>query len=103
MISYLLLDKDGAVRQRGQCFTEDDIPKVPGMKSEVIAGDDPRQPFRPVRDTFADVRRMAYPNDGDQFDAIWDVLVQAGLIDKSPKAKAVFDQVKAVKQRFPKS
>jgi hypothetical protein len=102
MIHYLIHGADGKLRQRGHCANEADVPNIPGLNVEIVEEDDPRWPTVPVRDGYQDLRRMDYPTFGDQLDAIWDVLNSAGLLANNPRAKAVYDRVKAVKTRYPK-
>lgn len=102
MIHYLLHDAQGNIVQRGQCSYEDNIPQIDGLTTEVIEADDHRNPIQGTHETYADFRRYAYPNIGDQLDAIWKILDGAGLLSADPQVKAIHDKVNAVKARFPK-
>lgn len=49
---------------------------------------------------YAKLRREAYPDVGDQLDAMWKML--ANVNPKTPEAQAMLDQVAAVKTKYPK-
>lgn len=98
MIDYLLLNPDGSVFQRGQCGSEEEIPAIEGLTSEIIEEGDSRRPPGAPEPTYSDYRRLSYPALGDQLDMIWHAM-DDGLI---PKIEPMYSEIKAVKEQYPK-
>lgn len=102
MIHYLVHKPDGSILQRGHCPDEESLPEIPDHVIEIIEEDDTRGPKVVTRDGYEDFRRMEYPTFGDQLDAMWKALEAMGALEKAPEAKAMFEKIKAVKNRRPK-
>lgn len=99
MIEYVLVDESGVVRQRGRCFSEDEIPEVEGLTSEVVSKGDTRAPDPHPPKSYIMERRIAYPGIGDQLDALWKAL---GPILEHPEAQAILERIAQVKKSHPK-
>lgn len=70
--------------------------------ARVVDGQLVDAPVVPVARTYGMERAAAYPNIGDQLDAIWKVLGQLDRAALPPEAVIVLDQVAAVKAQYPK-
>lgn len=100
MIHYLLISGVDRVVQRGICPSEAEIPSVPGLRSEVVAPDDPRQPVNePAPKSYQELRQAAYPSMGDQLDMLWHAM-NSGQI---PRVEPFYSEIKTVKDTFLKN
>lgn len=102
MIHYLIHNEDGSIMQRGTCASEEEIPAIPGKRSEMVDATDPRGPGTAPEPTYREFRHMDYPPLGDQLDALWRLVQANDLAASDPAAKEMLDRVRAVKARFPK-
>lgn len=93
------LHRDGVLHGTGVCA--DGFEQSQAYNGcQVGVGDPPPWLKYPERETpYQVARRMAYPPIGDQMDALWHAM-HAGTL---PKVEPWYSQIKAVKERHPKS
>lgn len=100
MIHYLLISGADRVVQRGICPTEAQIPNIDGLRAEVVAPDDPRQPANePAPKSYQELRQAAYPSMGDQLDMFWHAMNNGQI----PRIEPFYSEIKGVKDQFPKA